>query len=78
MMEPTIHRISEQNVMVRALHALVRAQLRQRDYLTDSEVEELAAVEDELGRLPRLPLACCGSWKPDLHFPSCPTILNPQ
>lgn len=41
-------RIESRRLMLRALHALVRAQLRQRDYLELDEFADLKAVEAEL------------------------------
>lgn len=35
-------------LILRALHALIRAQLRQRDYLNAEEITELEQVEQEL------------------------------
>lgn len=35
-------------LILRALHALIRAQLRQRDYLNAEEITELEQIEQEL------------------------------
>lgn len=67
--------------IIRALLALMDAQLRQSDYLTAPETEALKCSRAELAEtlsLPVVPLGCCGSWKPDQHFPNCPTLTNPQ
>lgn len=60
--------------MLRALLALTDAQLRQSDYLSMPEVEALRCSRIELEqtlRLPVVPLECCGSCKPNRHFPTC-------
>lgn len=41
-------RTASRRLMLRALHALVRAQLRQRGYLQPTEVQELESVAEEL------------------------------
>lgn len=67
--------------ILRALLALTDAQIRQVDYLTPAEIEALNQSRVELERavrLPVVPLECCGSSKPGVHFPNCPILTNPQ